>query len=60
MSIAIPPCAFCGKDQKQKGALLFSPPDNSKISLKGSVDIVEKHHICKNCYDDIIRDAILK
>jgi C4-type Zn-finger protein len=37
-------CDYCGKELKDLGALLFSPPNK---------DIVQKFHICRNCYYNI-------
>lgn len=36
-----PHCDKCGKELREFGALLFGPPKNN---------IVEKFHLCKNCY----------
>ena len=56
----IPPCAFCGKEQDEKGGLVFSPPKTDIIYIGRGSDVVEKHHICKLCYNDLILRAILK
>ena len=39
-------CDRCGKPIEKPGALLFSPPQS---------DLVKKHHICTECYDQIVR-----
>jgi hypothetical protein len=41
-----PICDFCKQELKDYGALLFSPPDKKST--------VEKFHICKDCYKQII------
>lgn len=38
-------CEWCGEPIETVAGLLFSPPIN---------DMVRKHHMCKNCYINII------
>lgn len=40
-------CDDCGDPLEEKGAILFSPPEDQ---------IVEKTHLCRGCYRDIIED----
>jgi len=40
-----PKCNKCGKELNEFGAILLSPP--------GKDDIVEKMHICRECYKEI-------
>lgn len=41
-----PLCEICKKELNDFGAILLSPPDNSNQ--------VEKKHICKECYNQLI------
>lgn len=43
-----PKCDKCKKELEDFGALLFSPPDK-----EGKV---EKFHLCKECYNQLIRE----
>jgi hypothetical protein len=38
-------CERCGEPIEVAAALLFSPPNE---------DLVRKHHLCHNCYQEII------
>jgi len=38
-----PVCYVCGKELKEFGAILLTPPNEK--------DMVEKLHICRPCYD---------
>lgn len=42
-----PACDSCGKELKEFGAILLSPP-NKKSEVK-------KFHLCKLCYEDITK-----
>ena len=41
-----PKCDKCGKELKEFGAILFSPPKKN---------IVKKFHLCKQCYQQLIK-----
>lgn len=41
-----PSCDFCGKELDDFGTLLFSPPQGTHV---------RKYHICKVCYEKILR-----
>jgi hypothetical protein len=43
-----PVCDKCKKELNDFGAILLSPPD--------SFNKVEKFHICKGCYAEIIKE----
>ena len=43
-----PVCDKCGNELIEFGALLFSPPDVSEKT--------RKWHLCKTCYEEIIKD----
>ena len=43
-----PICDKCKKELDDFGALLFSSPNESSI--------VKKYHICKSCYNEMIKD----
>lgn len=43
-------CDKCGKELEELGALLFSPSKKSKERMK-----CEKFHLCKACYEIIIK-----
>lgn len=43
-----PVCDRCKKELEEFGAILFSPPDSSSM--------VRKWHICKHCYEKMIKD----
>ena len=45
-----PICDFCKKELVDFGGLLFSPP-NKENSVK-------KYHVCKDCYDRIIKENV--
>ena len=40
-------CIRCKKELDNQGGLLFSPPNNTSLSHYG---LVEKHHLCIDCY----------
>jgi hypothetical protein len=40
-----PTCDKCGKELKEFGGILLSPPDNDRK--------VSKYHLCKDCYEEI-------
>lgn len=40
-------CDDCGDPLEEKGAILFSPPDEQ---------MVQKTHLCRGCYRDIMDD----
>jgi len=42
-----PICDKCGNELTEFGALLFSPPDDSGIT--------KKWHLCKTCYDEMVK-----
>jgi hypothetical protein len=42
-----PKCDICKKELKDYGSLLFSPPNKKSI--------VKKYHICKGCFQKLIR-----
>jgi len=42
-----PKCAKCKKELNEFGAILLSPPDETEK--------VEKFHLCKECYEKLIR-----
>jgi len=42
-----PVCDKCGSELKEFGGILFSPPNNSGFT--------RKWHLCKNCYEEIIK-----
>lgn len=44
-----PKCDMCRKELNDYGALLFSPPNKN---------IVKKFHICKNCYQKLVKKNI--
>lgn len=39
-------CYVCGSKLVEMGALYFSPPRNSKVSV---VSVTDKYHLCKRC-----------
>ena len=39
-------CFMCENGLKEKGGILFSPPEKE---YSDNVDIVQKYHICKKC-----------
>lgn len=43
-------CKSCGVKYSEPGALLFGPPWGSKPN------IVEKYHICKKCFNDLLEE----
>jgi hypothetical protein len=43
-----PVCSRCGKELKEFGGLLFSPPEDD--------DMVKKWHLCKSCCEIITDD----
>jgi hypothetical protein len=45
-----PVCNFCKNELIEFGALLFSPPDKK--------DFVKKYHLCKNCYEKIVKEHV--
>jgi len=42
-----PLCNNCGKELTEFGAILLSTPDKENN--------VKKHHLCKECYDELIK-----
>lgn len=42
-----PMCDMCGQELTEFGAILFSPPDAQSS--------VKKYHICKHCYNDLLK-----
>jgi hypothetical protein len=50
-------CCFCLKILKEKGAIIFSPPDKPYTEF---VDDVSKYHICEKCWDQKLRPYILE
>lgn len=44
-----PVCAWCGNELEEFGAILFAPP-KEHFPL---VDVVEKFHCCKKCFEEI-------
>jgi len=44
-------CFRCWKKLKEKGAILFSPPERTSSD---NVDTVKKFHICKPCYTETL------
>jgi hypothetical protein len=44
-------CDRCGRELKQAGALVFSPPNREAW-------MVEKHHVCAECWPELV--AFLK
>jgi hypothetical protein len=47
----LPKCDRCGKDQKELGAILLSPPVGK---------LVVKIHICAECYKKVVKAAKLE
>lgn len=45
-----PVCDFCMMELEEFGALLFGPPDKS-----GNV---KKYHVCKQCYQKLIKEYV--
>ena len=43
-----PKCDFCKNELKEFGGILLSPPNKK--------DMVNKKHICKDCYKKILND----
>lgn len=43
-----PICSKCKKELNDFGAILFGPPNEENK--------VQKHHICKDCYNQIIKE----
>ncbi|GBE19732.1 hypothetical protein BMS3Abin17_00459 [archaeon BMS3Abin17] len=43
-----PICDKCKQELTEFGAILFSPPDENNN--------VKKFHICKKCYEEMIKD----
>jgi hypothetical protein len=43
-----PTCDKCGQELLEFGAILFSPPD--------STSMVKKFHICRPCYDVMVKE----
>ena len=46
-----PKCSKCGKELKEFGALMFSPPNH----YRSDIDIVDKYHICIICWEKIFK-----
>src|SRR5579872_87587 len=44
-------CFACTKKILEKGAILFSPP---KEQFSDNVDITQKFHLCKSCFDNVM------
>lgn len=42
-----PTCDVCKKELKDFGGILLSPPDSRSK--------VKKFHLCKNCYQEIVK-----
>lgn len=42
-----PKCEKCGKELQEFGAILLSPPNISNM--------VVKYHICRDCYEKILK-----
>jgi uncharacterized protein with PIN domain len=43
-----PVCDKCKRELEEFGAVLFSPPNKEKM--------VKKFHICKKCYEEMLKD----
>ena len=43
-----PICDKCHNELEEFGAILFSPPDKDSK--------VKKFHICKDCYDNMVKE----
>ena len=43
-----PVCDRCGRELDEFGALLLSPPTSGNM--------VRKYHLCKSCYNSIIKE----
>lgn len=55
--------AKCKNELEEKGGLLFSPPIkavNKLFDLNDEVDVTRKFHICKSCYENIIKNYFVK
>lgn len=44
-----PICDFCKQELNEFGAILLSPPDEKSN--------VKKYHVCKKCYQEIIKKS---
>lgn len=44
-------CFFCTKKILDKGGILFSPPTEH---FSDNVDITEKFHLCKSCFESVM------
>jgi hypothetical protein len=47
-----PTCDFCVEELTEFGGLLFSPPDDSGYA--------RKWHICKKCYEKLIKTGSVR
>lgn len=45
----VPRCDKCGEELMAYGAIILSPP-----IIKDEIQNVEKYHICKTCYNDLM------
>lgn len=55
--------ATCKKELNDKSALIFSPPAetlNKVFGLDKEIDVTRKFHICKHCYENIIKNLFIK